>query len=1580
MNRNVVVLETTEGIFSGGLKLKKFQNFRTLLLFSLLLIAFSVQISIHLSQIDLNSYLFSSSGEKDVFPLRKDNPLPIIPSGYGIIPLSGDLRKPFASIENPKPEYIPGDTIRVKNRFEPPDFNDTSKEGWALVQQDIMIFLSTNGTRPDPLNMTTNASWVNDHWRINGTTNGTPFYGEGAPAITNETTHGVLDITFTIPDIITLKDQYKIIPGDLVEIYQYYPSGNITSQMQGLDPFGFPDTFNLTAYASFSAPDYIKQDETEGGNSRLRQGDNGSTTLYARWGTTPVPNVIVNATLHNASDDAVITNGSYGTWFYLQDETTGNPDNSTDASGNLKLFLDTTYPTTPEGTYYFNVTGNFTGTGYNTSYYESTGLNIDFTYVNFTIANDMDTVTIELISAKGYTTNKDISETEDLDPPNENITIVTYRVTATNYYTGTDYYPAGVPVNATLDIFPLGVTLSIDGSTNGSAYWAVTDTSGYVKFNITAEFPTAFNEAIVNITAVANFVNNFSPNYPPSTYGRLHRFMQSNDPTNRVNASASYLISIDPDFWVGEVDIIYINTTEIRPGESAKLVFKVFSSQSEPGTIFEKVPVNITLDPLINGAVVTVINPDPYIVGYYYYTNASGMIEIEISTDIGATPASVQPVIFNATVDFENDSNARWIGSQHFGYNDFTEFDKTWHTTTLFSNNLDIDPQYFIGEIFLPGGSPNATRIQQNETIQYEFGVRLIDKDGVPVAPSSIINGINISILINGSATQGTNYTEVVEGFSQNSSLSIVIFTIKTNVSGETPEADYNITAIADFGAAKSLIYNFTHPTVPGDELPGKWVNGTDSVNQISKLTSFFTVKNIDRITTYIESIVDSTHSDAGKSGEYYEVYRGTTRITVNGTYKNLKQEPIGDRNITISLNYTQGASTIIVPLVNMNTYSNGSFRASFNLSTSLPLKDTTIFTRDTGTPAPDPQEDRVGIEKVRLMSEVNLNYAISGVSGNALYLGQQISVSGQLRDDQNVVITNITEFSGRLSLLGWNATEKQQEGAEDTTGIDINGYYNLNYLVPVDFSGDELYINLSVTAGPNLEHYRPINIGTPYNIYRGIKISSLQLHPNNGTSIPVNSGQTYLIRYVDLRNFSISGVLLDLKDRPLRDKTIRHTWNLNQNSTDVNSVGGFSLQYSFPGWNNITVVWSLEHILDNGTILSTIFSLTLIWEVYDITAPTLEILSPIYYNNTVLNQPTITYILNVTDPGYLTGYVSGGLDNSSVTIWIDGVPNLMIPGVGYQFSYPWTPTNTADGTIYNITLSARDLGGLQNTTGTIWTVIDVKEPTVTIDIADVVNENGYIIVNPEDGTVIISGTITDSGSITGWNSGVDNASVRILIHLPDEIDTADLNESVMVTLNDYSFEWTVFLIVNDLPSRVPEFTTEGWDITLICMDNAGNEGRETKRIKLDNQAPYLVIDNVAEWPERIDEEFNITVSFHDYTKSGIWNETLRFELVEDETDDVIETIYYDDPRINKTDNGVILFLHVSELKNGLYYVRVSIFDNTGNEGVISEFFTVRHPGPPFDLLYYIILAPFALGGGFGLAVLYERFKTSRGM
>ena len=611
-------------------------------------------------------------------------------------------------------------------------------------------------------------------------------------------------------------------------------------------------------------------------------------------------------------------------------------------------------------------------------------------------------------------------------------------------------------------------------------------------------------------------------------------------------------------------------------------------------------------------------------------------------------------------------------------------------------------------------------------------------------------------------------------------------------------------------------------------------------------------------------------------------------------------------------------------------------------------------------------------------------NYNLMGFNGTSIFVGEFLTVSGDLKDDQgNTIISN--ELNGRLRVIGWDTT---QEIGISTVGSPsgTTGLYSLNYQIPVNFLGNNLFIRLNVTEAVTLIHYRLNYIEKTINVYRGFQLASLQLTPSSGSSFNIFNGNSYKIIGINNRSFTITGTLQDTVSRPLINKEIEDIWNLIPTRRGVGSDGSFSISYSFPGWENLTLNWELYHILDNGTILSTSYTITLQWEVYDTTPPSIEIITPTYYDGTLPNQPNFTFNVNVTDPSNLEGYVTTGLDTSSVTIWINESSYFMIQSGGSLFYYDWTPPNISDGVLYNITITARDLGGKEGTTGTILTVIDVVPPNATFNGIDNF-ETGYARVTPE-GNIIISGTITDSYSSTGFNSGLDNSSVRIIFRSSEEGQII-LNESVDLIENDFSYNWTVILDADNLNrlSRDPRFnTSERWFITLTYRDLAGNNGTSIPFIvELDNQAPYIAITNSDKWTTQIKENKTITViiTYHDHTpaKSGLNIQTLTFELWDNDTQTILETIRFNDDRVDLTDSEATLILNVADLDSGVYLVKARIFDNTGNKIETNEYFTIPRPrAASITIIEFIIFDLLALGGGFGLAILYERLKARRNL
>ncbi len=1500
--------------------------------------------------------------------------------------------------------------------------------------------------------------------------------------------NGELNLTVytTSPDTPE-ENYYILITGDFSPTTYYTENYDGTANSNH-----YSSTANFTVnndIAAFSALAPGFEDFFRGSNT-FRHGENATVTFKADAGGIDVSGVVINCTLHRNDTGAVITNESNGITFYLYDPTTGNIRNTTDGNGELNLVVNTTYPDTPENSYSFYITANFTGTGFNSPSYdgvdESTN-KIDL-IVNFTIKNEMDYVDLQFISAV---------PSETLDTPNTNITIVTFRAQALYTYGGpTDYYfPANIPVNATLDMYLEGVTLSAaDGySDNGSAEWWLTDSNGEIAFNITADFPVPFNDSILTITAVANLQTSDAPDYPTTI---PHRFMRNS--TDGFNASNNRVISINPDFWIGEIVLLSPSST-IRPGKSATFEFEVRNS-GQPSTKFADVPVNITLGQHIdyvtltfdtvrnqpysveylktdsNGVIEVTVSisqlsewqPVPVIlnltvdfendsnprwigskhVGYdtienfnktwlfdqstddlevnpefltgeivfigynvtdnfvqpgeaakltfkarnselpnedfadvpvkfelnqtiagvslvntslnpeylnsgYYKTDGNGIIEVVVQTTYLTTPEFRQAVKIDFTLDFENDTNVRWIGKEHTGFTTLTEYNKTWlewqssadfyvdpdfsiykvafsttnetgdtiirsgdaltvtfkvqpesggtglwfvpvnislvgsylgvsisffdsngpsalpnyeytlgtgEITILLTTTYDLTPknrdirlkatanfqydisnpvwyigqnpsvgdfrsnytysdvekivtvapQYFTGNIYVPTlNNPNATLVQQTETMEIEFKLKLTYTGDV--FPD--IDDVNISIQINNTDPADLDWPNmtVTPSLFQDSDDSSVIFYIETNTTGITPEAIYNITAKADFGTTKGLTYNFSAPypsTVPSGYLAGVWVNGTTNDNY-SFVTQWFEVKNIDRLTVVVDDVSDPLHTDEGFISGYWEVYRETTNITLSGSYKDITQQPVNNTEITISWNSSISGGPF--NLTNVFTDAvDGTFSVNVSLPTSTDLDDITIYARDVRVR--DPAEVRIGVTNIRVVTKINLSdYSRTGsYTGNAVHVGENVSVAGTLYDDQGVIIDS-SELDDRLRVIGWNGSH--EIGAAVTGSPDGVGAYNFSFQVPLDYSGDTLFIRFNITTSVTLLHYRLNYTQLSIFVYRDYKIVDLQIYlPHNSSTIPVTNNSMYLISStgvdpsgVDHRFIFVFGNVNDTAApaRRLSSKFVNTLWNGTGSPLYIDTNGFFNTSYSFTGWNNVTWEWEFYHILDNGTILSKYYFITFEWEVYDISEPTITIINPVNFTTTqwLPNNDTTTFTVNVTDPNNAMGYVSVGVDNASVTIWINDTSYAMTQGTGSIFYYNWN-TSSVEDKIYNITITASDVGGNINSTGSFMRVIDIIVPSITPSTTQYNDSYAPVSLG---GILTIKANITDSNSLTLMNSGINTSSIAIWINGTSFSMTYD-------TGSTYIYNWDTSTAEDKI-----------YNITFSTYDNAGN-------------------------------------------------------------------------------------------------------------------------------------------------------------
>ena len=1151
-----------------------------------------------------------------------------------------------------------------------------------------------------------------------------------------------------------------------------------------------------------------------------------------------------------------------------------------------------------------------------------------------------------------------------------------------------------VPVKIELATPVAGVTLHFDFNSKADGSYYYTDLNGFIFVKVTSTYlvTTEYIQSIpLDITI--DFENDSNlrwiGNENAITSWGWADTLQNFNTTWRIRQMTD--IIIDPDFNICTISYFTTNEsgdTVIRPGDDILVYFAV---RDEASSLLNDVPANVSFvdyGTMKNyGVTLTIdpsLSPSPGLPGYY--NTSGGYIKFTISTEYGVTPKNLN-IDLKARADFENDSLNKWyVGSEGIRP-DF----RSNSSYSEGSGSLTVAPQYFFGNIYIPTDNPpNASLIQHNEALYIEFRLRLGESPTGPwVSPTTnLIDGVNISILINGVTPDQLNMA--VTSAWEYSDDSSVAFTILMNATGLTPEGMYTIEATADFGSAQALTYNFTHATVPSGELSGIWVNG--STTDDSSVTTFdFEVKNIDLIRVWIPSggVTDPFHPDAGFNSTtgLFEVYRSTTFITIEGTYKDNTQDPVQNKRIELYLNHSSGTRILLDNDVWTDTQ--GTFSAIINLPDTTPLEDGIIIYGADPNP-PTPREDHEGFDDIRVVSTIRFNnHNVNIPYGTTVFLGESVTITGRLHDNLNqpidssisIFTNSFSELMNNLRVVGWNGTH--EIGSVQVASPNADGTYDITYQIPYDYNLDELTIRMNITSS-GLVHYRVNHTQTPIYIYWDFQIANFEIYfPSNTTAIGLIEGDIYFVYGINNRDITIRGILTDSSGRGLGDKWICTTWN-DQISPPNHSVladpaGSFTLDYSFDGYESGTYFWKIYHILDNGTELSKSYNVTLNWVVYDTTGPTIEVIYPFEALLDPIN--IVTILVNITEP--TVGVVSSELDSSSVTVEINGVNNTMSQTAEESiFSHTWD-TSTAIDTIYIIKIFASDIENNSNTVE-FNIVFDVVAPTGTIDVSE--NNDGYLEVD-SNGVVSISGTYEDDSSITGLNSGVNETSVRLFILTPSDEAIVSENISTVIATNDsFSYDWIIILDPDDLENirRDSAFSGfEGWTINVTFRDLAGNLGNVTRSVKLDKTPPILeIIDEMPE--EDVDEELTITVSYEEL-ETGVNIETLTFEIINSTEEGLSVTIRYGDAGydITETDSQVTLVLDTSEFPEGDYTIKIQIRDNTGNLGeVSSDPFTINHPSPPnpFANIILLLVSPvLAFGGGIGLAAVYERLRGLRG-
>ncbi|MCK4849168.1 MAG: hypothetical protein KAT16_09095, partial [Candidatus Heimdallarchaeota archaeon] len=593
-------------------------------------------------------------------------------------------------------------------------------------------------------------------------------------------------------------------------------------------------------------------------------------------------------------------------------------------------------------------------------------------------------------------------------------------------------------------------------------------------------------------------------------------------------------------------------------------------------------------------------------------------------------------------------------------------------------------------------------------------------------------------------------------------------------------------------------------------------------------------------------------------------------------------------------------------------------------------------------------------------------------------------------------LIVDSTPFNGLIRVTGWNTT---QEVGIPTSGSLTSGSYSLSYQIPQNYANNTIFIRSKVIWNASLVHYRPGFDQIEVNVYNDFNVIDPDIDiylSANSTSTSLVNGSIYYIRGFSHQQVLLFGNLTDQANRTLQDKDVISYWNAIPQTQSTSIIdGSFSFTHDFAGYSNVTWVWEFYHTLDNGTTLSKFFTVSFIWEVYDETKPSITIDSPISIASIALPQtPSTTISTTVIDPSPPSA-VSVGLNASSVLITIKLNSDIIIQdsmtNISNVFTFNWDTSAVGDDR-YFISIIALDFAGnLQN--NSFYAVFDTVEPFATITTTTK-DGTDYAIID-SNGDIQISGTLSDSSSTTGRNSGIDQTSIVIDIQPKGGPATLTLDE-VSVTVNQvsFSYNWNVFNVITEERNSLFTGKGEDWEIIVTISDNTGNTNQTRLDLKLEEENP--IINVKADPPPFIPEgSFTFSVNVSD-ALTGVNNQSVRFFINTVEDSSVIATFNYDSNEVDINGIDIDLTLSANMFENGEYYITVIIFDNIGNRGDKRSIdFGIWHitttipttttttslgqpPLNPMDLVQFLLLDIMALVGGIGIAVLFEKVKARR--
>ena len=1112
---------------------------------------------------------------------------------------------------------------------------------------------------------------------------------------------------------------------------------------------------------------------------------------------------------------------------------------------------------------------------------------------------------------------------------------------------------AGVPISFSISSTVTGLTLTnMSGNTLTTSSYLYTDVNGKISIILKSTYGVtieSITQIIINIIAKANitYFNQRMGTNQPSIYIRPYytgMYHQGTDTfahysntwsnvTNPVTLKAGYTVGVPQ--WQ--------NLVKIRPGTSTNFTMTVVNNNTLLALTSIRFPVNVTATCYADsgltqqftscasvGVSITIpdLNFNPAYNTTFYYTNSSnGMLKVHIQTTLRFSPNPIPKFIYirlNATIDFLNKlsstipaSSLRWyVGTTKIGSYNLSQGSLSVNNAQYSRGQVNQDPQYVNAAMVAVLPTAGQT-VQPLNTITLQYRVSIINDTGLTEYLS------NVNVTLNTTVLNKFNMTSLQP---KNTTLtdSNGIATFNLEPTANTIDGSYYMPAIANLGANQTQI---------GASINSYWINGTiwKGGNNTYSIASTlnFTVKAIPTLSVSIIKVLNG--NTVFSSSAPFLTRRGYT-LELNITYKDSAGHPYNSSGPT-TIYYNTSSNMIGINntlIATLGQITNGVLYANVTLpvSSNIIVGPSIIWANDTSA-STRPIFNGAQVEVITTTTFASIT--INTNNKNYLTTGDQITVSGILKDDLGNTITNtlypanvLGELTNRLLVYGSATNNASAIGITSTTPNAATGVFTLTFTLPSGYTQSTLpiFINLkNDTAIVDFVHI-PLQL-IVVKTYQYLQALTLQL---SGTGISYSTTSNNSNYNIDnnTNGYTLNIIVLDNFGRQISNFTFGSIFGTTPtpSSLTTNTNGQLLITGSPSEYVNSTLVpRNITLQYTNGTT-NNIWELFIIRTVYDITPPSITIIYPLSPNNTAIYQNTpIEISLNDGNP---TTTVTTGINISSLSITIKDNNNnvlstnsvLINPGYtinGYIYlftatiNYAYFSTSV---TSITMTIFARD-NGIKSSTAIFVFTFDRSAPQFNLAsitpsnktyIAAYSNLSLIVTDNDRNGVNAVFAQVTINGITNVYQLTQTNATMHIW-------STPRINFSVMAILNKNA------------------------TVIFTASDTAGNTNTATIIYLADTLKPTITIVNYNTLANSVQfVPFSITVQASDYqsginASSLVLNHGFVSSLINEST---------------TSTNDIYAYTYVIRVTPNIYGLTnnqgfsIGIFDYAGNSNTVS--------------------------------------------